>query len=62
MVDVSKPIVYRLFGSKDGLYAECAARLVDPMLEQVEAAARTGATAEARAQGLPATLSSAATA
>lgn len=48
MVGVSKPIVYRLFGSKDGLYAECAARLVDPMLEQVEAAARTGATADAQ--------------
>jgi len=41
---VTKPIIYSHFGSKDGLYAACADRLVEPMLERVEGAARAAKT------------------
>lgn len=36
--DVTKPLVYAYFGSKDALYAACARRLIDPMLRSVRAA------------------------
>lgn len=35
---ITKPILYTHFGSKDGLFAACVRRMVEPMLRQVRAA------------------------
>lgn len=36
---VTKPILYKHYGSKDGLFAACVERMVEPMLDHVRAAA-----------------------
>ncbi|MDX6588239.1 MAG: hypothetical protein QOI31_2712 [Solirubrobacterales bacterium] len=48
---VTKPIIYSHFGSKEGLYAACAERFVEPMLESVESGARAADSADGQLWG-----------
>jgi AcrR family transcriptional regulator len=51
---VTKPVVYELFGSKDGLFRACVDRAIDRMAERIAAAVRAESDPEAglRAGGL----------
>jgi AcrR family transcriptional regulator len=45
---VTKPVIYELFGSKDGLFRDCLEGLALRMAEQIAEAARVASDAEAR--------------
>lgn len=48
--DISKPILYRHFGDKSGLYRALAQRHVDPLMERVSAELHTGSSLRVRAR------------